>query len=214
MQTIADRIKSLRLNAKLTQRELGKKIGVTAVTISKWELEASQPKAHSLFELCKIFNVDSEWLTYGRSSDINFGIKHMSNDELLTVPYFENIEAAAGEGCFIATERADFELVIPKSFFNVHVSDDLVCLRVLGDSMEPEFKNGSIICIDIKNKKSIDGKTYVVNHEGMLRIKFIEHSPKGVLLRSFNSNYHDVLVDDFEQFCIVGAVVLQLSFYQ
>lgn len=214
MQTIADRIKSLRLRAKLTQRELGKKVGVTPVTISKWELDTAKPKSHSLLKLCKIFDVDVEWLTYGQTTNVSFGIKYIDQDELITIPYFEDIEAAAGDECFIYSEHADLELVVPKSFFNVPVSNELVCLKILGDSMEPDFRNGSVICIDINNKKPIDGKTYVINHEGMLRLKFIENVPQGTLLRSFNSNYSDVLVSDDEFFCIVGAVVMQLSFYQ
>lgn len=214
MKTIANRIKELRLELGLTQKELGRKVGVTPVTISKWELDTAKPKSHSLLRLCKIFNVDTEWLTYGREADVSFGIKYMENDDLLTVPYFENIEAAAGHGCFIELENADFELVIPRSFFDVKVSADLICLKTCGDSMEPEFKGGSIICIDTKNTKPIDGKTYVVSHNGMLRLKFIENTPNGVLLRSFNKNYDDVLVSLSETFCVIGVVVLQLSFYK
>ncbi|HFQ5220760.1 TPA: XRE family transcriptional regulator [Vibrio vulnificus] len=214
MQTIAERIKNLRLQAKLTQRELGKKVGVTPVTISKWELDTAKPKSHSLLKLCKIFDVDIEWLTYGKAANVSFGIKYIDQEDLITVPYFEDIEAAAGDGCFISAERAELELVVPRSFFNVPVSDDLVCLRILGDSMEPEFRDGSIICVDAKNTKPIDGKTYVINHDGMLRVKFIENTPQGILLRSFNQNYSDVLVSVDEHFCIVGAVVMQLSFYK
>lgn len=213
MQTVADRIKALRLREKLTQRELGKKIGVTSVTISKWELDTAKPKSHSLLKLCQVFNVDVEWLAYGRSTSASFGVKYANQDELITVPYFEDIEAAAGNGCVIRTEYADLELVIPKSFFNIKVSDDLVCLKVLGDSMEPEFKSNSIICIDTKKTKPIDGKTYVVNHEGMLRVKAIENKPQGFVLKSFNKNYDDVVVSMDESFCIIGAVVMQLSFY-
>lgn len=213
MNSIAERIKHLRKQAKLTQRELGRKIGVTPVTISKWELESAHPKSHSLLKLCELFGVDIEWLTYGRKTTVNFGIQHMSSDELLTVPYFEDVEAAAGEGCEILQERADLDLVIPKSFFSTKISSSLLGLKVCGDSMEPEFKDGSIICIDIDNTRAIDGRTYVVNHEGMLRVKFIENTPQGILLRSFNPNYQDRLVLSHEKFCIVGTVVLQLSFY-
>ncbi|HDM8240641.1 TPA: LexA family transcriptional regulator [Vibrio campbellii] len=214
MQTIADRIKALRLREKLTQKELGKKIGVTSVTISKWELDTAKPKSHSLLKLCKVFNVDVEWLTYGHPTSASFGIKYTNQDELIKVPYFEDIEAAAGNGCVVSSEYADLELVIPKAFFNTRVSDELVCLRVLGDSMEPDFKDGSIICIDTKKTKPIDGKTYVVNHGGMLRVKYIENVPQGIVLRSFNQNYKDILVSNDESFCIVGIVVMQLSFYQ
>ncbi|MCG9612848.1 XRE family transcriptional regulator [Vibrio harveyi] len=214
MQTIADRIKALRLREKLTQKELGEKVGVTSVTISKWELDTAKPKSNSLLKLCKIFNVDAEWLTNGRSLGTTFGILHTKQDELLKVPFFEDIEAAAGNGCTVFNEYADLELVIPKSFFNTVVSSELICLRILGDSMEPEFKDGAIICIDAQKTKPIDGKTYVVKHDGMLRVKYIENTPQGIVLKSYNTSYAEVLVTSNESFCIIGAVVMQLSFYK
>ncbi|PMM38671.1 XRE family transcriptional regulator [Vibrio lentus] len=214
MQTISDRIKNLRLRDKLTQKELGKKIGVTSVTISKWELDAAKPKSHSLLKLCQIFKVDPEWLTSGQSVSTSFGVKYASQDELIRVPYFEDIEAAAGNGCVISSEYADLELVIPKTFFDIKVSHDLVCLKVLGDSMEPDFKDNSIICIDTKKTKPIDGKTYVISQQGMLRVKYIENTPQGIVLKSFNKNYNDIFISKADSFHIVGAVIMQLSFYE
>ena len=37
MEIFAERLKELRTEANLTTRELGEKIGVTNITISRWE---------------------------------------------------------------------------------------------------------------------------------------------------------------------------------
>ena len=43
MSSIGLRIKNQRTLHKLTQKELGDKVGVTSVTVSKWELELTIP---------------------------------------------------------------------------------------------------------------------------------------------------------------------------
>lgn len=213
MHSIAERIKQLRKNKGLTQKELGRKVGVTSVTISKWELDIAIPKSKSAIELCKVFNVDLQWLMRGVGKSINFGISPVkSNEEIVKVPYFDDIQASAGNGCEVLFEKADYELIMPEFFFQ-NVSKNLVCLKVTGDSMEPEFKDGSILSIDIKDKKIKDGHCYVVNHNGLLRLKCLEKIPNGVVLKSYNPMYKDVVVTDSEIFCVVGRVVVQLSFY-
>ena len=213
MYSIAERIKQLRKSKGLTQKELGRKVGVTSVTISKWELDIAIPKSKSAMELCKVFNIDLQWLMRGSTAPIDFGVSQIkTNEEIVKVPYFDDIEASAGNGCEIMYENADYELVMPEFFFQ-KASKNLVCLRVSGDSMEPEFKDGSILSIDVKDKKVKDGHCYVVNHNGLLRLKCLEKIPNGVILKSYNSMYKDVIVTEDDIFCIIGRVFFQLSFY-
>ncbi|MEI8616450.1 helix-turn-helix transcriptional regulator [Shewanella sp. PP-He15 brown] len=117
MHSIAERIKQLRKSKGLTQKELGRKVGVTSVTISKWELDIAIPKSKSAIELCKIFNVDLQWLMRGVSQSIDFGISPIkANEEIVKVPYFDDIQASAGNGCEVMFENADYELVMPEFF--------------------------------------------------------------------------------------------------
>lgn len=55
-------IKELRLEQKLTQTELAKKLNTTQDTISLWELGKSFPDIQSLINLSKIFNVSTDYL--------------------------------------------------------------------------------------------------------------------------------------------------------
>ena len=50
-------IKQLRLENKLTQLELAKKLGLSQDTISLWELDKSLPDIVNLVKLSKIFDV-------------------------------------------------------------------------------------------------------------------------------------------------------------
>lgn len=55
----ASRIKELRLKKGMSQRELGKLLGVSDQAISKWEKGQSQPSALHLIEMTRIFDVEA-----------------------------------------------------------------------------------------------------------------------------------------------------------
>lgn len=55
-------IKELRIEMKITQTELAKKLNTTQDTISLWELGKSYPDIFSLVKLSKIFNVSTDYL--------------------------------------------------------------------------------------------------------------------------------------------------------
>ncbi len=61
-ETLGDRIRKRRLELGLTQKELTKMFGVTDVTISKWELNFSNPE---FSHLSKIY----EFLGYEHCDD-------------------------------------------------------------------------------------------------------------------------------------------------
>ena len=51
----ADRIRTLRLKAGLSQQALGAQLGVSSVAVSKWERAESQPDIHTLTRMADIF---------------------------------------------------------------------------------------------------------------------------------------------------------------
>ena len=55
-------IKELRIEMKLTQTELAKKLNTTQDTISLWELGKSFPDIFSLIKISQIFNVSTDFL--------------------------------------------------------------------------------------------------------------------------------------------------------
>ncbi len=56
------RLRELRKNNSLTQKELGKKMGVSAQTILNWENGVYQPNIDELINLADIFNVSLDYL--------------------------------------------------------------------------------------------------------------------------------------------------------
>ncbi len=54
----AENLKALRKNAKITQTDLAKLLGVDQRTISAWEKRICEPDYDTLAKLCEIFNED------------------------------------------------------------------------------------------------------------------------------------------------------------
>ena len=57
-----DKLRKLRENANLTQKELGEKIFASRSAVSKWELGNGIPSDINLEALCELFGVTEEWL--------------------------------------------------------------------------------------------------------------------------------------------------------
>ncbi len=57
LRIIMKNLRIARIWAKMTQREVAKKIGIKQTTISNWELGRSQPDFLSLLKLCEIYHI-------------------------------------------------------------------------------------------------------------------------------------------------------------
>ncbi|KDA99143.1 helix-turn-helix transcriptional regulator [Lactobacillus gasseri] len=53
-------LKSLRVGAGLTQAELAKRLGVTNVTVSRWERGEAVPKPKYIKAMAKLFNIKGQ----------------------------------------------------------------------------------------------------------------------------------------------------------
>ena len=68
--TIGKKIKDLRLEKELTQKELGRKIGVSQKAIDYWERDVYEPKVSSVIALVKYFNLDYDEFFDGLEEDL------------------------------------------------------------------------------------------------------------------------------------------------
>jgi transcriptional regulator with XRE-family HTH domain len=77
METLGSRLKQARKAAGYkSQGDLGKKIGVSHVTISGWERDEYKPDGENLFKLLAVLNISKGWLYEG------LGTKHSKNNTL------------------------------------------------------------------------------------------------------------------------------------
>lgn len=65
---LGERLRKLRLERKLTQKELGKKVNVTKVSISGYENGIRNPDTETLQALADFFDVSTDYLL-GRTEE-------------------------------------------------------------------------------------------------------------------------------------------------
>ncbi|MBC1796059.1 helix-turn-helix domain-containing protein [Listeria booriae] len=83
MNTFGDRLKSLRKKNKITQSELAKKLGISQVTISKYENNIIEPDNANLTVLAETFDTSIDYLL-GRTNNPTSG-----ESDNVSVHYFE-----------------------------------------------------------------------------------------------------------------------------
>lgn len=66
--TFGQKIKKLRIEANLTQKDVAEKMNVSFQTVSKWESDLNEPDIYNIKELAKIFNCSYEYL-FGDQED-------------------------------------------------------------------------------------------------------------------------------------------------
>ena len=59
---ITERIKEIRLEAKLTQQAFGELFAVSQDTVSLWENGRSYPNTEQLYQICTRFKVSADYL--------------------------------------------------------------------------------------------------------------------------------------------------------
>ncbi len=62
MKEFAERLKDLRLEKGLSQRQLGKLVNISHHAISQWENESRIPNAEMVVMLAKFFSVTTDYL--------------------------------------------------------------------------------------------------------------------------------------------------------
>lgn len=60
--SLADKIKSLREQAGITQSELARSMALTRSSINAWEMGLSVPSTQYIVELAKLFHVSTDYL--------------------------------------------------------------------------------------------------------------------------------------------------------
>ena len=97
------KIRALRTEAKMTQRQLAKRVGVSNVSVSQWERGDAAPRGANMHELCVALGCSEAWLLgksprrggHGDVADVRpLRIPLLTEDQVLR---FSDIEELGGE---------------------------------------------------------------------------------------------------------------------
>ncbi|MCG9780692.1 S24 family peptidase [Photobacterium damselae] len=207
MKELGGIVKDLRLEAGLSQQELAEHVGVTKSTISQWERGVFYPKHKYINLLAKFFNKPTSGIIGVNNKIID---KECECEEVTKIPFYNSINAAAGNGYQNdANDSYDYEFIRLKDLPYRKSYESFFCINVVGDSMEPVLKNGSLIVVDSSNKDIVDGSMYVFVQDDFIRVKIFSYEKQQIKVSSYNSRYKDEYYrfDEISNLYIVGKVV-------
>ncbi|HCR0924535.1 TPA: LexA family transcriptional regulator [Klebsiella aerogenes] len=161
METVGQRIKSLRKITKTSQKELGKFCGVSDVAVGYWEKDLNLPSGEALSKLAKFFNTSIDYILYGT----DFEGRLITN--MRKVPVLSWVQA----GFFTETKPSeilnDADRWVETS---LRISDNSFALEVKGDSMTnpnglPTIPEGATVIVD-PEAEAMHGKIVVARVDG------------------------------------------------
>ena len=79
--TLADKIKTLREQAGLTQAEVARQLGISRAGVNAWEMGLSVPSTPYVVELAKKFGVSTDYLR-GMEDTATISVKGLSQKQV------------------------------------------------------------------------------------------------------------------------------------
>ena len=235
LPTICERVRYYRTLRKIEQKELARRLNITANSISNWECGRSRPDVALLPELCQVLEITPFELMGMKDPTIynehekqhmekyrklmkrdRFLVDNMMDSmlmmreaenapKLIRLPYFEK-PLAAGIGDPTEFEGLSEEMYLYET--DEYRRADYV-FRVNGDSMEPKYRNGDLVLVErVPSGLSLqEGEigAFIVGNEMYIK----EYRADG--LHSLNKKY-DVLKFDADQAVyLIGRVLTVLD---
>lgn len=141
------------------------------------------------------------------------------DEDEVEVPFFMEVELAAGIGGEFVNETKGPKLRFAKSTLRrCGVEPEAAaCVKVSGNSMEPRLFDGDVVGVNTLDKKIVDGKTYAINHDGLLRVKRLYRLPGGgIRINSMNTaeypdEHYDA--DESRSITVIGRVFWHSSIW-
>lgn len=222
--------RAITLSGK-SKSEIASLCKVAPSAVTQWiSGESKTLKAESVFALAKATGFRAEWLTFGTGPEraIEGGPNNSQgeliglasvwdaetplDDDEVELPYYAEVEFAAGNGMTEVVEVADRKLRFSKDTLRAAgVQPDCAAVaRVKGRSMERLILDGAAIGFDTSFTNIVDGEIYAFNQDGMLRVKYLYSMPSNsVRVRSENADeYPDEILssEQFQEIAMLGRV--------
>ena len=206
-----NRLVKIIRDKKISNVEFQKMIGIDSQTWNNWRYRGLPDK--EILNIPDILNIKvsdliADQCDHPITKNVESNAKWLSGfdlwdsttplaDDEVALPFFREVEMAAGSGRHEVQENHGRKLRFAKSTLKKHgiAPETAACITVSGNSMEPVLPDGATIGIDTGNILIKDGDMYAINHDGHLRVKLLYKIPGGGLrLRSIN---HEEWPDEF-----------------
>lgn len=186
---------------KVLNKDVAKALGISPENLSILKKRNKIPYEEIAY-FCAKRKISINWLLFDQLNEEVI----KETEKFSTIRYFKDINASAGGGAINFDEN--FEIVyIDKKI----IDKNLDAINVIGDSMEPTIKDGSIIFIDREDRNIVNGGIFTIRTNGGVFVKRVRVTTQGdIELISDNKAYPIEKVSK-EEIEIIGKVVKVLS---
>lgn len=216
-----EKLKARRKELKLTQKDIANQLDISYQAYSAWERGVKKPSKEKVQQLEQILNVPKGYFTEveivrlyntlsdeGKNNALNYIRNLVQNEKCKNVvsistklyEYHVYEKMSAGIGSSVYNDQ-NYDTV----YFDKELAHDFASW-VSGDSMEPNYKNGSVALIR-ETEFDYDGAVYAVVCNSKTYIKRVYREEHGLRLVSINPKYRDIFLSYDEDPRIVGIIV-------
>ena len=159
--TIGEKIKSQRKALGLTQTELGAKLGVQKNAVSKWECgRVDDIPSSKIKAMAQLFGVQPSFLI---DDAIDSLPSPTITEDTVTFPVITSV-AAHYDSVSIDESAAGEKIEVPRAYLKGRKAEDFCAMRVRGDSMYPDFRNGDIVLVLKQSTMNHSGEIGVISY--------------------------------------------------
>lgn len=177
------RLKQLRNEKKINQRELANFLKVAPSTISMYESGQREPNFEVLESLADFFNVDLNYLLGKSDKTTKLMIEDSQPPQGLQIPVLGTV--AAGIPISAVEDILDYE-EIDSSFQS---QGEFFALRIKGDSMQPKMDDGDVVIVKQQSDANSGDTVIALVNGDEATCKKLQKTENGIMLVSTNPNY-------------------------
>ena len=214
------RLKEAREKAGLTQKQLSLLIGKSDGVVGNWEAGSREPNLETIKKLADALNIKVSDLVddrphpseikgpliNGRELLESIGVTTWGVGKFVQIPVYGRVKAGYNE--IIYNDFEGYDLFEMDDLQGRH-AEDFYWLRVYGDSMEPDIREGDLALIRIEEEVNSGQVALVVidNEDGTL--KKVRYGRDYIELIAVNPSYPSLLFeeDEMDRVRIVGRVI-------
>ncbi|HIP59173.1 MAG TPA: LexA family transcriptional regulator [Campylobacterales bacterium] len=194
---------------KVFDKDVADVLGINQLTFATMKNRGKIPY-EEILNFCAEKKISINWLFYGQATRS----LEAQTEKYANVRYFGDIYASAGGGAFNYEAEHEFISLDPHMIGKLggeREMKNIDSINVLGDSMEPTFKDGDIIFMNRTQDDIRKGGVFVVSTPTGLFVKRLSLKSDGTLDLISDNVHYSVESVDAGSVEIVGKVVGSMS---
>ena len=226
-----DKIQTLMVSKKMTQREFAILVGVDETLISRrFSRKPQKPQMTTLRKIADVCGCNLDWLTTGdgesflksrsqtpisfyvpesTSSDISRHGDMLDNDFTLVPKYRARL--SGGHGSFETSDMIEANMAFRTEFLLRNGNPNRMALfELMGDSMTPFIHHGDVILVDLQQDDPaaiVDGKAYAFREDHTVKVKRLSVQGRNLIATSEDSRQYPPYQIDESSFTPIGRVI-------